>query len=81
MKIYRRELSAIKRENNKRQYKVMRKKSSKMMGFLNRSRKIKMVDKRMKADKRGKKISEKRGHSKHQKVKHKNRRKKKSRRR
>jgi hypothetical protein len=35
----------------------MRKKRSKLMGFLNQSRSIKMVDRRMKADKRGKLIS------------------------
>jgi len=81
MKIYRKELSSIKRENNKRAYKVLRKRTSKLMGYLSSSRKIKMVDKRMKADKRGKKIAEKRGRSKHKKVKYRNRRRKKSRKR
>jgi hypothetical protein len=42
----------------------MKTKASKAMGFMKKRRGVKMVDKRMKADKRGKKIAEKRGRKK-----------------
>ena len=48
-KIYGRELAKIKKERNKKEYKVMRKFKSKTMGRLNSGRNTKMVDKRMKA--------------------------------
>ena len=63
-KLYGRELAAIRRDKNKREYRVMKKKASKAMGKIKGGRSIKMVDKRMKADKRGQKQAEKRGKAK-----------------
>ncbi len=75
-KLYAKQLAAIRKERNKKEYRVMKKKSSKAMGFMKTSRNVKMVDKRMKADKRGKKIAEKRGRKKRKLTKYRGRRNK-----
>ena len=74
-KLYGKELAAIKRDKNKREYRVMKKKASKAMGKVKGSRNVKMVDKRMKADKRGMKTAERRGRAKRKLNRYKGRRK------
>ena len=71
--MYGRELAMIKKGKNKKEYRVMKKQKSKLMGKMRKSRSIKMVDKRMKADKRGLKIALRRGRKKHKPRRHKRR--------